>query len=348
MKVHPVAQMFPMLSDQDLQRLADSIKRDGLLHPCVRQGDLLLDGRNRYAACAKAGVEVRWEEYDGDSPVGYIIASNLHRRHLERGQQIDMAVKLLPHYEEEARRRRAHGTTAPGRTLGGDHPQAMDRAPRARDLAAEAVGLKDGKVVSDAARIRDERPDLYEQVVADELTVNAAKDFIAGKRPHVANNTGQFEWYTPAEFVDAARRVMGTIDLDPASCELANRVVQAKRIYTKEDDGLAQTWRGRVWLNPPYAKGLIDAFADKVASERPNYKELIAIVNNGTETKWFATLVSVASALCLPRGRVKFYPGDGCERESGPLQGQAILYVGDDQNAFVCEFASMGTCWTRV
>lgn len=59
------------------------------------------------------------------------------------------------------------------------------------------------------------------------------------------------EYYTPAEVISAARSVLGRIDLDPCSCEAANRTVGAQSYYTLLEDGLRQEWRGRVWVNPP-------------------------------------------------------------------------------------------------
>jgi hypothetical protein len=68
------------------------------------------------------------------------------------------------------------------------------------------------------------------------------------------HSSASVEHYTPPDVVEAARVTLGGIDLDPASCELANRTVRAQRIYTSTDDGLAREWRGRVFLNPPGGK----------------------------------------------------------------------------------------------
>jgi hypothetical protein len=69
-------------------------------------------------------------------------------------------------------------------------------------------------------------------------------------------SAGSHEWYTPAKYIETARRVLGQIDLDPASSEMAQRTVRADRYFSERDDGLSQQWQGRVWLNPPYTQPL--------------------------------------------------------------------------------------------
>jgi hypothetical protein len=62
------------------------------------------------------------------------------------------------------------------------------------------------------------------------------------------------DWHSRAEIVEAARRVMGEIHLDPTSSEVANRIIKAKRFYMVKEDALSQPWADRVWLNPPYGR----------------------------------------------------------------------------------------------
>ena len=136
---------------------------------------------------------------------------------------------------------------------------------------------------------------------------------------------------------------MGVINLDPASNEIANKVVKAEKYYTADENGLEKTWNGNIWLNPPYSSDLIGKFADKLLSERKNYTQAIVLVNNATETEWFNKIVSISSAVCFPKGRVKFYMPDG--RIGAPLQGQAILYIGNNSDVFKTSFSVFGRCW---
>ena len=70
----------------------------------------------------------------------------------------------------------------------------------------------------------------------------------------VKHSSQSVEHFTPHDVVDRARRLLGGIDLDPASCPKANEIVRAERIFTKDDDGLSRRWLGRVWCNPPGGK----------------------------------------------------------------------------------------------
>jgi phage N-6-adenine-methyltransferase len=168
-----------------------------------------------------------------------------------------------------------------------------------------------------------------------------------GARPHVVNNSGDFEWYTPKVLTDAAKVVMGGIDLDPASSELANKSVGAEQYFTAETNGLARKWKGRVWLNPPYARGLMDDFCDKLAEEvrAGRVDQAVVLTNNATETGWFHTLLAVSSGMCLLRGRVKFWHPERAETRS-PVQGQTITYVGENLPGFRSVFSSLGSIVT--
>ena len=73
MKVHPVAEMFPMMTEEELDELAEDIKQNGLLNPIIKdKDDVLIDGRNRLEACKRAGVEPVFETLNGIEPAAYI------------------------------------------------------------------------------------------------------------------------------------------------------------------------------------------------------------------------------------------------------------------------------------
>jgi hypothetical protein len=161
---------------------------------------------------------------------------------------------------------------------------------------------------------------------------------------HVQHNSGQNEWYTPSHFIESARTVMGSIDVDPASNDIAQRVVKAGMYFTSETNGLDKPLVGNVWMNPPYSAKLISEFCIKLAFECVvgNTRQFITLTNNATETVWFSYLMSVSDAVCLPMKRIRFIAPDGTLGDS-PLQGQCFCYKGSDVKRFSSEFQKYGT-----
>lgn len=216
----------------------------------------------------------------------------------------------------------------------------------------------------EAARVRYSVPqllhliDLGEKGNPDETTERLVNDAESGaaksvydahkleqdarKMAHVGHNSGENEWYTPAEYIKAALATLGRIDLDPASSAKANETVDAVRFFTEQDDGLAKQWTGRVWMNPPYSASLIGKFMDKLCGhyEACDVTHAIVLVNNATETAWFQQVAQHASAICFPKRRVRFL--DPLGNPGAPLQGQAVIYLGDDPEAFKANFQAFG------
>jgi ParB-like nuclease domain len=96
LKVHPAADIFPMLTEDELEELAADIKAHGLLHPIILKDGQLIDGRNRLEACRRAGVEPQVEDLNGLDPVAYIMSANINRRNLTKGQRAMAVAKLYP------------------------------------------------------------------------------------------------------------------------------------------------------------------------------------------------------------------------------------------------------------
>ena len=148
---------------------------------------------------------------------------------------------------------------------------------------------------------------------------------------HVSKNTGDMEWITPLRIVNAARHIMGAIDLDPASSHEAQRLVKAGAYFTKDHNGLEHDWSGRVWLNPPYKAGLVSKFVDKLIAEMQACRvtQAIMLTNNATETKWAQRLVESRMVHCIAllKGRVRFLHFDENNvlvPKLNPLQGQVL------------------------
>lgn len=129
------------------------------------------------------------------------------------------------------------------------------------------------------------------------------------------------EWYTPPEII----RSLGDFDLDPATSLTAlNLNHSAERFYTEKENGLLQTWVGRIWLNPPYSNPLIVEFLAKMAAHNNG----IALVFAKIEAKCFHdTVLYSAGAAKFLYDRIRFLRPD---RTLGtqPRNGSMLLAYG--------------------
>lgn len=154
------------------------------------------------------------------------------------------------------------------------------------------------------------------------------------------------DWYTHPEVVSLVHELYnGPPDLDPMSCEEANRVVKAREIYTAEQDGLLYPWYGRMLWNPPWGGSdanavkrrgvlkLVDAF------ETGEVKECVCVLNaNAMTTSWFAPLLDYA--VCIPSHRIPHYGPGG--KGGSPNSGTVIVYVGMAIDRFYETFKDLG------
>jgi hypothetical protein len=218
--------------------------------------------------------------------------------------------------------------------LGTDNPDS------AKVRLAEARKIRDNYTEDDLLELEQEAN------AADEVL--SRKELVRGRsNAQRMQSSESNEWYTPAPCIEAARRVLGSIDLDPASSEQANGTVRAERFYSLADDGLAQPWVGTVWLNPPYGgKGgsgrfvarLVDAYAagDVTAA-------VCLVSSHSADTEWFRPLWD--HLLCFSYGRIPFISSSG--EADAPTHGSVFAYLGKDWPAFAAEFGRFGAVVAR-
>jgi phage N-6-adenine-methyltransferase len=350
--------LIPPLSAEERAGLEESLLRDGCLDTLIvwREQQILLDGHHRKEICDQYGIDYAVREIslpDREAAADWIDAHQLGRRNLTPEQMSLLRGRRYNRLKSShGGDRKSTGSSCQFDNLIGE---------RTSEQLAEELGVspstihRDGQFAGAVDRLGLQREVTEGRLSAPRQAIievahalgphptpqqiEQAKQAIV--KPHVAHNSGDCEWYTPPEYIRRVAAVLGEIDLDPASHDVANRVVKAKQYFTAEVDGLAQPWRGRVFLNPPYAQPRVGQFCDKLVEHlrQGDVSQAIVLVNNATETRWFQALLAHAQAVCFPTGRVRFWHP---EKTSAPLQGQAVIYCGGQEQQFVEAFQDLG------
>ena len=211
--VHPYADKFPMLSDAELDELAESIKTVGLLHPIIVTPDgLILDGRNRLEACNRAEVEATVEQYDGDDHAEFVIASNVARRNMSTGARAMSTALVLDADGRRENGRWKRGSLDNGKstdTAGVENWHThLKRAGHVLDYApALAQEVVDGHIALDAAyrkaqEARDAERLKLERQERERLEEEEAREFVEANSPDLAAQVGDvFQSYAEAQAV---------------------------------------------------------------------------------------------------------------------------------------------------
>ena len=335
--------IIPPLTEDEYHLLEESILIEGCRDALITWHGVLVDGHNRYKICTEYGIPFDTTETDfesRDAVIEWIIKNQFGRRNLPLYERARLALRLKPVIAERAKENQRGGQ---GGVLLSQKSVEAKPIDTQKEIAA-AAGVSHDTIAKVEKIEASASEETKEALRRGDISINKAYEEL--KRPHVANNSGCNEWYTPEKYIDLAREVLGEIDLDPASCEFANKTVKARLFYSEENDGLTKSWRGRVWMNPPYSADLISPFVEKFVQEYRdgNIEEGIVLVNNATETGWFSELAEAASAVLFPRGRIRY---QSQTRESlAPLQGQAFIYFGGGPERFLQVFSEIG--WGAV
>lgn len=175
----------------------------------------------------------------------------------------------------------------------------------------------------------------------DGLSVHALRAAIAAERLPVRTD-GRPDYWTPPHILERATHVLGSIDLDPCADPSAPAASASIRRYHLTDDGLAQRWHGRVFLNPPYGAE-VEQWIDHLLTEHAAgaVSEAVVLVAARTDTAWFRKLRHFPR--CFLAGRLTF----GNTESAAPFPS-VVIYLGENVAAFATAFADLGDVYEYV
>ena len=206
-----------MMQQEQYQALLRDIAENGQLEPVWTLGNQILDGRNRWSACLELGLEPITREYEGPtdtvSLVNFTISLNLNRRHLTKSQLATLAIEIEKVLAEAARERMTSGVnqySSPSQKF--DYPDPNQG--KAAEQAAQIVGTN-RQYVSDAKKIAQLAPDLFEEIRQGEISITDAKrELKERKRDDVRAINRELVEQTPP-IVTIHDRTYQTIVIDP-------------------------------------------------------------------------------------------------------------------------------------
>jgi len=247
---HPIAELFPLMSESDLDELAKDIKLNGQRETITTYEGKLLDGRNRFRACLKARVKPETIEFSGGDPVDFVVSKNINRRHLTTGQRSMIAGELANLKQGD---------------VAAQKDAVSNETPLSLDKAAKVMRVSRAHAARAQRVIKNGNPDIIKAVKHGDLSVGQAERMIRDQQtPESAENED-----TPSRAAEGTSSGETALDPEPDIAEVAPGNVpasvgpeSAKRAI-KELKNIPKTDPGRE-----------DAFRMVLAFVRKNYPGL--------------------------------------------------------------------------
>ena len=186
----------------------------------------------------------------------------------------------------------------------------------------------------DAARARRDNLNLIDLALS-------RFDYLDEARKKVTISPPSIEWYTPPEIIETVRSVLGHIELDPASNDIAQDWIKAQTYFTKHGDGLSKNWRGRTYCNPPYGRMARLFLLKGLDHYRDGDIPAAIFLVNRTGAEWYLDARKEFAAICEVRKRIEFVD-TSLVVQSRPRYYSDILYLGSDVERFKNEFEKYG------
>jgi DNA modification methylase len=193
-EIHEVANLFPMMREEEFDALCVDIQTNGLITPICLFENKIIDGRNRYKACRKIGINpqtVNWKGEEGNL-VNFVISANLHRRHLSSGQRAVLALEFERYFAVEAEKRMKAGVK-----IEENPPAFLQEGSKGESAEQAAKVLKiSQRYVHYAKKLEKDAPDLFEQVKKGEINLSQAKQLLKKRTLEAVKSERQKEVQT--------------------------------------------------------------------------------------------------------------------------------------------------------
>jgi len=234
LKLHPLAEIFPPMSDAEYQALKKDIADNGQMESVSFWNGMLVDGRHRWRACSELGIECRAEDFECKEEVlvGIVLSRNLYRRHLNESQRAIVAGKLAKLKVGDVKSQRESGTSI-------DVPSIQQAADM---LNVGRASVDRAKRVLDAGS-----PEIIAAVETGKLPVSFAAKFVT-EEDHKPTQTKLWKQGGKKALKEHIAEPSPFVDDKEAKSESA--VKQLKKLWSKWD--ALQRAAVRVWIDEHY------------------------------------------------------------------------------------------------